>query len=202
MAVMSMFAPAPLLRHAGITVAACLLIAAALTALGQGLWDVNLAYSLAIGLISWLSIDLLRLHWLESDEIPWPRGMRGMAVVPLGIAAGLVLGNPLGHLYVQQFHPELPAAARPSLWLPLAITMATSIAMSWGFYVVGKSRHLQLGPELAQQLLQGQGQQRFVFGNQGARRTGVHGWGVRGNTMQALVAPARSAVRSKRAAPP
>jgi hypothetical protein len=47
-----MFALAPLFRHAGITVAACLLIAAALTALGQGLWDVNLAYSLAIGLIS------------------------------------------------------------------------------------------------------------------------------------------------------
>ncbi|MCO8250818.1 sensor histidine kinase [Comamonas thiooxydans] len=150
MPVMSMFAPAPLLRHAGITVAACLLIAAALTALGQGLWDVNLAYSLAIGLISWLSIDLLRLHWRESDEIPWPRGMRGMAVVPLGIAAGLILGNPLGSFYVQQLHPELPAAARPSLWLPLAITMATSIAMSWGFYVVGKSRHLQMQAEQAQ----------------------------------------------------
>jgi hypothetical protein len=44
---------------------------------------------------------------------------------------------------------------------------------------------LQLGPELAQQLLQGQGQQRFVFGNQGARWAGVHGWGFRGNTMQA-----------------
>lgn len=145
-----MFALAPLFRHAGITVAACLLIAAALTALGQGLWDVNLAYSLAIGLISWLSIDLLRLRWRESDYIPWPRGMRGMALVPLGIAAGMVLGNPLGLLYVQQFHPELPAAARPSLWLPFAITLATSIAMSWGFYVVGKSRHLQMLAEQAQ----------------------------------------------------
>ena len=117
---------------------------------GQGLWDVNLAYSLTIGLISWLSIDRLRLRWRESDDIPWPRGMRGMAVVPLGIAAGLILGNPLGSLYVQQLHPELPATARPSLWLPFAITLATSIAMSWGFYVVGKSRHLQMLAEQAQ----------------------------------------------------
>jgi LytS/YehU family sensor histidine kinase len=45
---------------------------------------------------------------------------------------------------------ELPAAARPSLWLPFAITLATSIAMSWGFYVVGKSRHLQMLAEQAQ----------------------------------------------------
>ena len=80
--------PQPSLRNATIAGAqvalALVLIAAALTALGQGLWDINLAYSLAIGLISWLSIDLLRLRWRESDDIPWPRGMRGMAVVPLG----------------------------------------------------------------------------------------------------------------------
>ena len=138
-----------LLRHGAITVTACLLITAALTALGQGLWDVNLAYSLAIGLISWLTIDLARLRWRESDTIAWPRGLKGMALVPLGIALGLVLGSSLGRLYVQQLHPELPAAAQPSLWLPVLITIGTSIAMSWGFYVVGKARHLQVQAEQA-----------------------------------------------------
>ena len=139
-----------LLRHGAITVTACLLITAALTALGQGLWDVNLAYSLAIGLISWLTIDLARLRWRESDAIAWPRGAKGLALVPLGIALGLVLGSSLGKLYVQQRHPELQAAAQPSLWLPVLITIGTSIAMSWGFYVVGKARHLQVQAEQAQ----------------------------------------------------
>lgn len=138
-----------LLRHGAITVTACLLITAALTALGQGLWDVNLAYSLAIGLISWLTIDLGRLRWRESDAIAWPRGAKGLALVPLGIVLGLVLGSSLGKLYVQQRHPELQAAAQPSLWLPVLITIGTSIAMSWGFYVVGKARHLQVQAEQA-----------------------------------------------------
>ncbi|MEG0938752.1 MAG: histidine kinase [Comamonas sp.] len=139
-----------LLRHGAITVTACLLITGALTALGQGLWDVNLAYSLAIGLISWLTIDLARLRWRESDAIAWPRGAKGLALVPLGIVLGLILGSSLGRLYVQQRHPELQAAAQPSLWLPVLITIGTSIAMSWGFYVVGKARHLQVKAEQAQ----------------------------------------------------
>ena len=89
-----------LLRHAGVTVLTCLCIAAALTALSNGTWDVNLVYSLSIGLICWLTIDLSRLRWRESDQIPWPSGARGPLIVLIGIVVGFALGNLIGKGYI------------------------------------------------------------------------------------------------------
>lgn len=139
-----------LLRHGAVTLAACLLITAVLTATGKGSWDVNLVYSLAIGLISWLTIDLARLRWRQSDEIPWPRGIRGAVIVVLGIALGFGFGSLLGQSYIRLVRPELQQAAPPSLLFPMAITIGTSVLMSWGFYVTGKTRHLQMQAEQAQ----------------------------------------------------
>ncbi|MEG0052911.1 MAG: histidine kinase [Comamonas sp.] len=139
-----------LLRHGAVTLTACLLITAALTAAGKGPWDVNLVYSLAIGLISWLTIDLARLRWRQSEEIPWPRGLRGPFIVVLGIALGFGFGSLIGQSYIRVLRPELQQAAPPSMLFPMAITIATSILMSWGFYVVGKARHLQMQAEQAQ----------------------------------------------------
>ena len=75
-----------LARHGAVTLGVCLLIATLLTWMEQGRWDVNLVYSLSIGLTSWLTIDLGRRLLSRGSDIPWPQGWRGVALVVLGIA--------------------------------------------------------------------------------------------------------------------
>lgn len=137
-----------LARHGSATLGVCLCIALALTLMKQGSWDVNLVYSLAIGLPSWLSIELGR-RWLSHGcDIPWPQGWRGVALVVLGIALGFGLGNRFGQAYQAIAQPGPQQA--PALLLPMLITIVTSAGLSAMFYLVGKSRHLQLQAEQAQ----------------------------------------------------
>ena len=68
--------------------------------------------------------------------------------------------------------------------------------------VGGHALDLQLGPKLAQHVPQGLSQQGFVFGNQCARLVGSHGADFKGNTMEAFVPPASSAIKLKVAAIP
>ena len=51
----------PLLRHGLLSALFCCAIALALTLAGHGPWDEQLVYSLAIGRVSWLGIDLGRM---------------------------------------------------------------------------------------------------------------------------------------------
>ena len=81
------FALRPFAGHGLITAVLCCLIALALTLSKNGAWDVQLAYSLGIGLCSWLVIELGR-HWLRGPgDIPWPMGWRGIALIVCSIPA-------------------------------------------------------------------------------------------------------------------
>ncbi|MEQ6437925.1 histidine kinase [Comamonas sp. w2-DMI] len=140
--------PATLLRHGAITAAVCLLITLVLTLMEQGRWDVNLVYSLAIGLPSWLTIDLGRMWLSRGSDIPWPGGWRGVALVASGIALGFALGNWVGQAY--QAHAQPGQRHAPMLLFPMVITIVTSAGMSVVFYLVGKSRYLQVQAEQAQ----------------------------------------------------
>ncbi|MEG0151396.1 MAG: hypothetical protein RR701_18665 [Comamonas sp.] len=82
-----------LARHGAATVLVSLLITALLTATGLSTWDVNLVYSLSIGLLSWLTIECGRFRFADHPGIPWPRGWRGVAVVLAGVVVGLGLGS-------------------------------------------------------------------------------------------------------------
>ena len=144
------FSGATLARHGAATVAISALIAATLTLAYHGRWDVNLVYSLSIGIISWLTIDLGRWRLSRGQTLPWPGGWRGMALVAAGIMTGFALGSLIGSTYRQWAEPGAVSTLAHSLWMPLLITTIASMTMSLGFFVRGYSRHLQMQAEQAQ----------------------------------------------------
>ncbi len=132
------FDPRSLLRHGLITTAFCCAIALALTVSGQGAWDVQLAYSLGIGVVSWLVIDLGRV--LLARDAGWPHGWRGGALIAAGISTGYVLGSLIGSAYSGsvQLLPHQQGAMSA-----LVITIAAGAGISFFFYSQSHARHLQ-----------------------------------------------------------
>ena len=129
-----------LVRHGLVTAALCCLIALALALLDKGAWDVQLAYALPIGLVSWLVIDLGRL-WLgrRTPRSAWPVGWRGAALVLAGIASGYAVGTALGNAY----SGLALGFGKPGSAVALSITVAASVGMSFFFYQRGHAQHLQ-----------------------------------------------------------
>lgn len=134
------FDPPAFARHGLVTAAFSCLIALALTLSGRGAWDVQLVYSMAIGLTSWLAIELGRWWLGGTDDIPWPVGWRGIALVVCGIGAGFVLGSAIGDAYSGSTQGLLQ---RHDAVSTLVITVVASTAISFFFYSRGKSAHLQ-----------------------------------------------------------
>jgi LytS/YehU family sensor histidine kinase len=128
------------LRRGIVSAVFCCAIALALTVAGQGAWDVQLAYSLGIGLVSWLVIDLGRFGFRRAGDEGWPHGWRGLLLIAAGIATGYVLGSLIGNAYsggtLRLPHQEGAAAA-------LIITIAAGAAISFYFYSQGQAHHLQ-----------------------------------------------------------
>jgi hypothetical protein len=130
----------PLLRHGLLSALFCCAIALALTLAGHGPWDVQLVYSLAIGLVSWLVIDLGRMLLTGADCTGWPHGWRGLALIAVGTLAGFGVGGLVGDAY---------SGASQALWhhragpATLVITVVAGIAISFFFYSRAKAEHLQ-----------------------------------------------------------
>ena len=125
--------------HGFFTLVFCLLLAGLLTALGLAGWRTNMAYSVPIGLISWLVIDLGRLAWTSEPDIPWPAGWRGPVLVAAGIGAGWLLGSALGDWWLLG---QLRWSS--DKWLiSLLITVVASVAASVFFYQRSTARYLQ-----------------------------------------------------------
>ena len=126
--------------HGFFTLVFCLLLAGSLTALGLADWRSNAAYSVPIGLCSWLVIDLGRLAWTSEPDIPWPAGWRGPVLVAAGIGVGWLLGSAVGDWWLF----GRPGWGGGGKWLmSLLITVVASVLASWLFYQRGKGRYLQ-----------------------------------------------------------
>jgi len=125
------------------TAAFSCVFALALTVGGKGRWDTNLAYSLPIGLISWLSIDLGRWLMTHNQTIPWPRWPWGWMLVAGGTAIGFVSGSAIGRLYAGVPSGPWLAADGQEVLPTLVITVAASIAVSFFFHSRGKARFLE-----------------------------------------------------------
>ena len=152
-----LFQPSPirspaveLLRHGATVLGVCLFITLLLTKMEQGSWDVNLVYSLAIGLPVWLTIETGRRLFSGNAHVPWPAGWRGVALVIVAVLLGFSLGSAVGQAYQAWMYPNQAPAKAPALLYPMLITVVTSALMSAMFYLVGKARYLQMQAEQSQ----------------------------------------------------
>jgi hypothetical protein len=135
------------LRHGLQVMAFCLAIATLQYAFApERPYGPSVAYSLAIGMITWAVIDLGRHLVPSSAETGWPRGWQGAALVGLGIATGWFLGTRLADgvclalgLYVGGPRPNPAAELRSSI----LITAMAGIVGSYYFYSVGRSSYLE-----------------------------------------------------------
>lgn len=139
-----------LLRHGLVNVVFCCLVAAGLALSTSKPWDQQLAYSLAIGMTIWLTIDLGRFVVRGQLDHGWPAGLRGVALVVFGIANGFVVGSYLGDLYCgcSTWHQRTLAPDR--LVTSLVITLFAGIGGAYFFHSRGLQKAQQTRIALAE----------------------------------------------------
>jgi hypothetical protein len=138
------------LRHGVSTAVFCCVIAIALAVSGRGAWGSQLVYSLAIGLIAWLVIDIGRLLLAGHSPTPWPMGWRGVLLVIVGIVAGFLGGNAIGDAWTGKPLLEFLSFPTDRFASTLLITAVASIVICYFYYSRGKSKYLQGEIALAQ----------------------------------------------------
>ena len=142
-----------LLRHGLITAACCCVIAAVMTATmhgPDGKWSNQLVYSLSIGLMSWLLIDLGRLLLTRGESVRWPLGARGVVLVAVSVTIGFVVGQTIGDAWSGRPILTFYKLGRAQLIATIAVTLGTTAGMSYLFYTLGKGRYMQEQLDLAQ----------------------------------------------------
>jgi signal transduction histidine kinase len=134
---------AHLARHSLIVIGFCTAIAVVLwLAKPNQRFDVQLVYSLATGLSSWLVIDLSRFFIDVKSPFGFPRGWRGVTVIFIGVCFGFVVGTLAGDGYSgRSTFGLLPNQPRFVLYLFL-FTVSIGIGVSYFFYASGKSSYL------------------------------------------------------------
>jgi LytS/YehU family sensor histidine kinase len=106
----------------------------------------NVVYSLCIGLITWLVIDLGRHTLPSAAETGWPNAVGGIGLTALGIAAGYLLGSELaGRVAVGLgwSRPGTTGLASPGWRATLVITVIAGIVASFYFYAQTRSAYLE-----------------------------------------------------------
>ncbi|AMM23393.1 sensor histidine kinase [Variovorax sp. PAMC 28711] len=138
------------LRHAVITMAFCCVIAVALAVSGRGRWDVQMVYSLSIGLVSFAVID--GGWWLiaRGEGKFWNRGWHGAALVVLGTSVGFVVGTRIGDAYSGESTWQLLSFA-PSKFLSIVvISLIATVVVAYFFFSRGTARALEAQVAIAE----------------------------------------------------
>jgi signal transduction histidine kinase len=161
-----------LAQHGLIVAAFCLAIALGLWGLRSGAQlDVQLVYSFASGLVSWLFIDLGRFFVDRDSPYQFPRGWRAVALILAGCILGFVLGRLVGDAYSGHSTWEgFQDKTNMSLNF-FVLSIVAGGAISYFFYATGKSHYLRSELEASQrqateaqlQLLQSQLDPHMLF---------------------------------------
>ena len=132
-----------MLQHLIVTVGFCCVIAVALWVSGRGDLDVQLVYSLSIGLISFAVIDVG--WWLIARGAGkfWTSGWQGTALVVLGTGAGFVVGTLIGDAYTGGSTWALWAAAPSKVVSIIVISLIATIVVAYFFYSRGTAKALE-----------------------------------------------------------
>ncbi|MBU2287246.1 MAG: histidine kinase, partial [Gammaproteobacteria bacterium] len=140
-----------MLRHGISTAVFCCIIAGALAVSGKGDWTSQLIYSLSIGMISWLVIDIGRVVLRGRSDKPWPMGLPGILLVIAGVAVGFLAGNAIGDAWTGNSPLKLWSAAPSKQISTLVITLTATIAICYYYYYSrGRSQFLQGAIAMAQ----------------------------------------------------
>jgi hypothetical protein len=139
-----------MLRHGLMTLAFCCFIAAALAITQHGSWSAQMVYSVSIGLISWLFIDVGRLLISGHKEIHWPAGPWGYLLVAGGVAVGFLGGNAIGDAWTHQPLLDFRNFPEHKLATTIIITVTATVCMCFFFYSLGRSKHLRGQLDMAQ----------------------------------------------------
>ncbi|AVS85566.1 sensor histidine kinase [Paracidovorax avenae] len=142
-ATMTHFHSRQFLLHGLIVAGVCTAIAAIQAAYGRGPWHAQLVYSMSIGMVSWLMVEVGRLWLTRDDTIPWPLGWRGWMLVAVSGTIGFHAGSAIGDAYCRAL--QLPSHAPPPGDPGSAVltTVLACVAVSLFFYAQGKSRYLE-----------------------------------------------------------
>lgn len=104
-------------------------------------YEIPLVYSLAIGVITWLVVDIGRHAWPSAQETGWPTGWAALALPIVGIVSGYVGGTLLADAWFGW--SSWDAGGRGTLRASLIITVLAGISGSYFFYTRGKSAWLE-----------------------------------------------------------
>ncbi|NGM90924.1 histidine kinase, partial [Parapusillimonas sp. SGNA-6] len=132
-----------MLRHGLTTAVFCCVIAVALAMSRGSSWATQLVYSLSIGLISWLVVDIGRLLLAGRSDPRWPTGLPGILLVLGGAAIGFLGGNAIGDVWTGKPMLEFWSLSPDRLASTLVITLVATIAICYFYYSHGKAKYLE-----------------------------------------------------------
>ncbi len=129
------------LRHFLETIAFCLVVSTLLYVVFPKPYEVQLVYSLGIGIPTWAIVEFGRRVVMPDPDTGWPRGWGGPLLVATAVIVGYLVGTFVGDAWFGWSSWDQPNRSHQRIsW---AVTAVAGITASYYFYARGKSSYLQ-----------------------------------------------------------